>query len=65
MKRYRRPYNFSTPHWMRNIQTILHDCIIPLTIFQAIRTLLFPNFLDFVLLIVFIYLTVRSHYNSM
>jgi hypothetical protein len=64
MRRYKRTYNFATPSWLRNIQSMLYDFIIPLTVFQAIRTLLIPTFLDFILLIVFIALTIRIHFQQ-
>lgn len=62
MRRFKRTYNFATPGWMRNVQTLLYDFIIPLTVFQGIRTLLFPTLLDFILLIVFIGLTIKTHF---
>ncbi|ENQ3105423.1 hypothetical protein SAMN04488168_107136 [Bacillus sp. 491mf] len=63
MRRYRRTYNFSSPSWLRNLQTIFSDFAIPLTIFQGIRTLLLPTFLDFVILAIFIAATIRLHYK--
>ncbi|HDX9579176.1 hypothetical protein M3215_15350 [Bacillus cytotoxicus] len=63
MRRYRRTYNFSTPTWLRNVQTMFSDFAIPLTVFQGIRTLLLPTFLDFVILAIFIAATIRLHYQ--
>ncbi|HDX9589004.1 TPA: hypothetical protein ROX98_001976 [Bacillus pseudomycoides] len=63
MRRFRRTYNFSSPSWMRNLQTMFSDFAIPLTIFQGIRTLLLPTFLDFVILAIFIAATIRLHYQ--
>ncbi|WP_020059974.1 hypothetical protein [Bacillus sp. 123MFChir2] len=63
MRRYRRTYNFSSPSWMRNLQTMFSDFAIPLTIFQGIRTLLLPTFLDFVILAIFIAATIRFHHQ--
>ncbi|WP_242219927.1 hypothetical protein [Bacillus cereus group sp. BfR-BA-01380] len=63
MRRYRRTYNFSAPSWLRNLQTMFSDFAIPLTIFQGIRTLLLPTFLDFVILAIFIAATIRLHYQ--
>ncbi|MEH7462742.1 hypothetical protein CON64_00160 [Bacillus pseudomycoides] len=63
MRRYRRTYKFSSPSWMRNLQTMFSDFAIPLTIFQGIRTLLLPTFLDFVILAIFIAATIRLHYQ--
>lgn len=64
MRRFKRTYNFATPGWMRNVQTLLYDFIIPFTVFQGIRTLLFPTLLDFILLIVFIGLTIKTHFQA-
>ncbi|MFX3624040.1 MAG: hypothetical protein ACE3JP_08370 [Ectobacillus sp.] len=61
MRRFKRTYNFAAPSWLRNIQSLLYDFIIPFTVFQAIRTLLIPTLLDFILLIIFVALTVRVH----
>ncbi|WP_416827511.1 hypothetical protein [Ectobacillus polymachus] len=64
MKRLKRTYNFSTPSWLRSVQSILYDFIIPLTIFQTIRTLLLPTFIDIILLVIFITLTIRTHWQQ-
>lgn len=64
MRRNKRTYNFSTPSWFRSVQSIAYDFIIPLTIFQAIRTLILPTFLDFIILAIFITLTIRTHWQQ-
>ncbi|MCP8967328.1 hypothetical protein [Ectobacillus ponti] len=63
MRRFRRTYNFSTPSWLRDIQTMLGDFIIPIAVFQALRTLIFPTFFDFILLAVLIGLAVKTYYQ--
>lgn len=51
----RKGYNpYLLPPWLRKVRFFMRHCIIPLTIFQAIRTLLFPTTGDLILLILLI-----------
>ena len=48
----RRNYNpFLLPPWLRKTRFYCKNCIIPLAVFQAIRTLLLPTTGDIILLI--------------
>lgn len=47
----RKGYNpYLLPPWLRKTRFFLKHCIIPLTIFQAIRTLILPTTGDLILL---------------
>jgi hypothetical protein len=47
MKRYN-PYTL--PPWLRNARNVCQQFIVPICIFQGIRTLLFPTAFDILLL---------------
>ncbi|MDQ0161179.1 hypothetical protein [Bacillus alveayuensis] len=52
---------YSFPTWLRNFRAILEQFILPLTIFQGIRTLFFPTTFDVFLLAIFVVLTIAFH----
>lgn len=54
----RRNYNpYLLPPWLRKTRFFIRGCIIPITIFQAIRTLFLPTTFDILLLIILILLS--------
>ena len=51
----RRNYNpYLLPPWLRKIRFFMKSCIIPIAVFQAIRTLFVPTTGDIILLIILI-----------
>ena len=55
----RKNYNpYLLPPWLRKIRFFMKHCIIPITVFQGIRTLLIPTTGD---LIVLIFLIIISY----
>lgn len=50
---------YRLPLWLRRVRDIGYQFLIPLTVFQLIRTILFPTTIDVVLLaiLVIMYLT--------
>lgn len=51
----RKNYNpYLLPPWLRKIRFYCKNCIIPLTVFQAIRTIFIPTTGDILLLIILI-----------
>lgn len=51
----RKGYNpYLLPPWLRKIRFLLKHCILPLVIFQAIRTLFLPTTGDLILLVIMI-----------
>jgi hypothetical protein len=59
MKRRYNPY--SLPPWLRQVRAVCAQIIIPLTIFQAIRTIFLPTTLDVILLAMFILIAIALH----
>lgn len=60
----RRRYNpYAWPPWLRKLRFIAEQCIIPITVVQAIRTVLFPTTIDVILLAIFILLSFALHYD--
>jgi hypothetical protein len=58
----RRRYNpYSLPPWLRYCRSVAAQFIIPLTIFQAIRTVFLPTTFDVMLLAILILLAVSFH----
>lgn len=58
----RRRYNkFTTPIWFKTVKRVCGQFIIPICIFQGIRTILLPTVFD-VLLLVFVILLAISIY---
>ena len=54
----RRGYNpYLLPPWLRKCRFFLKGCIIPLTVFQALRTLFFPTTGDIILLFLLLTIT--------
>ncbi|MGG3842172.1 hypothetical protein [Anoxybacillus kestanbolensis] len=49
--------------WLRKLRFITEQCIIPITVVQAIRTILFPTTIDVILLAIFILLSFALHYD--
>ncbi|MGM9926567.1 MAG: hypothetical protein ACI35P_01325 [Bacillus sp. (in: firmicutes)] len=62
MKKRFNPYN--SPTWFNNIKMLCAPFIVPICIFQGIRTLFFPTIFDVLLLIVLIGLTVSIRFNA-
>lgn len=52
---------YSWPPWLRQIRAICAQVIIPITIFQAVRTIFFPTTFDVILLAIFILITIAFH----
>lgn len=51
----RKNYNpYLLPPWLRKFRFFMRHCILPITIFQAIRTIFFPTTGDILLLAVLI-----------
>ncbi|HEY4554573.1 MAG TPA: hypothetical protein VIG80_15375 [Bacillaceae bacterium] len=61
MKHKFNQYTFQ--RWVRNAKAICKQLIIPFSIFQAIRTFLFPTTLDVLLLTIFVVTAVAFHYD--
>ncbi|MGM0874446.1 MAG: hypothetical protein ACQEWV_06510 [Bacillota bacterium] len=61
MKRRYNPY--ALPPWVRQIREIGIQIIIPLTIFQGIRTVFFPTSFDVLLLALLILLAAAFRYD--
>nr|WP_081707521.1 hypothetical protein [Bacillus massiliigorillae] len=61
MKRRYSPYNM--PPWLRNIRNVCNQFIIPICIFQAIRTFFFPTTFDVLLLVLLVCAAVSMRYN--
>ncbi|APH04209.1 hypothetical protein [Bacillus weihaiensis] len=61
MKRRFNPYTL--PPWLRQIREIGIQIIIPLTIFQGIRTVFFPTSFDVLLLGLLIVLAIAFKYD--
>ncbi|ANB56993.1 putative membrane protein [Anoxybacillus sp. B7M1] len=55
MKRFN-PYSW--PPWLRQIRIVCVQIIIPITIFQAVRTIFLPTTFDVILLAIFILLAI-------
>lgn len=49
--------------WMRTSKGVIRQLIIPFSIFQAIRTVMFPTTFDVLLLTLFIGLALAFHYE--
>ncbi|MBS4194844.1 hypothetical protein [Lederbergia citri] len=61
MKRKLNQYTFQ--NWFRNFKAVCKQLIIPFTIFQAIRTFIFPTTIDVLLLAIFIAISLAYHYE--
>ncbi|MBO1514745.1 hypothetical protein [Metabacillus bambusae] len=61
MKRRYNPYTL--PPWVRQVREIGIQIIIPLTIFQGIRTVFFPTSFDVLLLALLILLAIAFRYD--
>ncbi|WAA10237.1 hypothetical protein [Fervidibacillus albus] len=61
MRRKTNPYLM--PSWLRTIRTVIGQLIIPFTIFQTIRTLIFPTTFDVILLILFIFIAIAFYFD--
>jgi hypothetical protein len=59
MKRKYSPYAMSP--WMKKIRGVCQQFALPFIVFQGIRTLIFPTFLDMLLLILFITLALSLY----
>lgn len=58
----RRRYNpFLLPTWVRRIREVGRQLIVPFTIFQGIRALMFPTTFDVILLLLFLVVAVAFH----
>ncbi|WP_081591241.1 MULTISPECIES: hypothetical protein [Bacillus] len=61
MKRRYSPYN--KPPWVRNLMNMCKPFIIPICIFQAIRTFFFPTTFDVLLLLVLVCIAASIRFN--
>ena len=61
MKRRINQHTFQS--WIRTFKSVCKQLIIPFTIFQAIRTVLFPTTFDVLLLTIFIATALVYHYE--
>jgi hypothetical protein len=61
MKRRFNPYTL--PPWLKQIREVGIQIIIPLTIFQGIRTIFFPTSFDVLLLAILILLAIAFRYD--
>jgi hypothetical protein len=61
MKRRFNPYTL--PPWLKQIREVGIQIIIPLTIFQGIRTIFFPTSFDVLLLALLILLAIAFRYD--
>ena len=61
MKKRFNPYTL--PPWVRQIREIGIQIIVPLTIFQGIRTIFFPTSFDVLLLALLILLAIAFRYD--
>lgn len=61
MKRKFNQYTFQS--WIRTFKSVCKQLIIPFTIFQAVRTVLFPTTFDVLLLTIFIAVALAYHYE--
>jgi len=52
---------YSWPPWLRQLRAICAQVIIPITVFQAIRTILWPTTFDVILLAILVLLAVAFH----
>lgn len=57
----RRYKKFSTPFWFQNLKRICGQFVIPICIFQGIRTILVPTVFDVLLLITLILLALALY----
>jgi hypothetical protein len=58
----RRRYNkFSTPNWFQNLKRICGQFIIPICVFQGIRTILLPTIFDVLLFVILVLLAVAIY----
>ncbi len=63
MKMKKRYNPYSLPPWVRQIREVGIQIIIPLTIFQGIRTVFFPTTFDVLLLGILIGLAIALRYD--
>jgi len=61
MKRKFNQHTFQS--WVRTCKAVCKQLIVPFTIFQAIRTVLFPSTFDILLLTIFLALALAFHYE--
>ncbi|WP_224752517.1 hypothetical protein [Metabacillus arenae] len=54
---------YTLPSWVRQVRSVGVQIIIPLTIFQGIRTLFFPTTFDVFLLAILILLALAFHFE--
>ncbi|MTH52956.1 hypothetical protein GKZ89_05995 [Bacillus mangrovi] len=53
--------SYSVPPWVKELRVTAVQFIIPLTIFQGVRTLIFPTAFDVILLAALIFLALSFH----
>ncbi|WP_259424341.1 hypothetical protein [Bacillus velezensis] len=58
----RKKFNsYSLPQWARQVRLVSAQVIIPITIFQGIRTIFFPTTFDVLLLTILLFLACALH----
>ncbi|WLR44094.1 hypothetical protein LC087_08365 [Bacillus carboniphilus] len=60
MKKFNR---YSLPPWLSQVRAVLGQFIIPLTVFQAFRTLFLPSTIDVFLLAILLGLSFAYYYE--
>ncbi|WP_170007832.1 hypothetical protein [Bacillus fonticola] len=60
----RKKYNsYTFQNWMKNARAIAQQLVIPFTVFQVIRTVIFPTTFDVLLLALFIFIALAFYYE--
>jgi hypothetical protein len=60
MKRFN---HYSWPPWLRQVRAVCAQVIIPIAIFQAIRTIIWPTTFDVILLAILVLIAVAFHFE--
>ncbi|MCM3587649.1 hypothetical protein M3182_18085 [Mesobacillus maritimus] len=59
MKKRYNPYSY--PKWLKSIRAVCAQFMVPISVFQGIRTLIFPTGFDVLLFALIIFLAVAIH----
>ncbi|AKO94295.1 hypothetical protein HPB58_03530 [Priestia filamentosa] len=64
MRNLKQRFNsYSLKKWAQNAGAVCSQFIIPLTVFQAVRTIVFPSILDVFLLLIFIAILLSIYFE--